>query len=356
MLRTRLGAAGLVLAPLILPTSVATAANVASPAVNPAARVAATTVTGNVSTTASMNDGATAGGNSAAVFVVPTQIQGAQTRPGSRGFGYDLGGTVTVESLDLSQYVGGSSRGARARLADVVVHTAAGTFAAALPDQDAVTITLPAPVATSWVTLETNTQHDGADPAIGIAELAVNASNGITPRRANVALGRPVTLLGTGWGGTGDLTDNVLAGATSDLSTSRVNASGGATSLGLDIDLGAPSTINGLGLAENDYGTSGGRRLAQGVRLLFADDPTFTTVNGTRDLTLANIPYQQVDFDPATGRYVRLTLLSRYANRDESFGVTEVQLFAVPEPTAVGLVLPVFMLLRRTPRERIRVH
>jgi len=356
MLRRRLGVAALVLTPLILPTALATAANVASPAVNPAARVAATTVTGTVAATDSLNDGSTAGGNSAAVFVVPTQIQGAQTRPGSRGFGYDLGGVATVESLDLFQYVGGSSRGARARLADVVVHTAAGDFAATLPDQDAVTITLPAPVATSWVTLETNTQHDGADPAIGIAELGVSASKGISPRRANVALGRPVTLLGTGWSGTGDLTDNVLAGATSDLSTSRVNAAGGATSLGLDIDLGASATVNGLGLAENDYGASGGRRLAQGVRLLFSDDPTFATVNGTRDLTLANIPYQQVDFDPAAGRYVRLTLLSRYSNRDESFGVTEVQLFAVPEPTAVALVLPALMLLRRTPRERIRVH
>ena len=61
------------------------------------------------------------------------------------------------------------------------------------------------------------------------------------------------------------------------------------------------------------------------------------------DLTLANIPYQQVDFDPATGRYVRLTLLSRYANRDDSFGVTELQLFTVPEPTAVATVLPALL-------------
>jgi hypothetical protein len=314
-------------------------------------RVAGTTVTGNVATTNSLNDGATAGGNSAAVFVVPTQIQGAQTRPGSRGFGYDLGGVAVIESLDVAQYVGGSSRGARARLADVVVHTAAGDFAATLPDQDAVTITLPIPVATSWVTLETNTQHGGADPAIGIAELAVNSAAGtVLPRRENLALGRPVTLLGTGWSGTGDLTDNVLAGATSDLSTSRVNAAGGAASLGLDIDLGTSSTVKALGLAENDYGSSGGRRLAQGVRLLFSDDPSFATLNGTRDLTLANIPYQQVDFDPATGRYVRLTLLSRYTNRDDSFGVTEVQLFAVPEPTGVAMVVPALLLLRRKPR------
>jgi hypothetical protein len=349
MLRTRLGLTAL--PPLVFFGLPASAANVASPAVNPAARVAATTVTGNVSTTSSLNDGATAGGNSAAVFVVPTQIQGAQTRPGSRGFGYDLGGSATIESLDLAQYVGGSSRGARARLADVVVHTAGGDFAATLADQDAVTITLPSPVLTSWVTVETNTQHDGFDPAIGIAELAVNSAAGaVAPRRQNLALGRPVTLLGTGWSGAGDLTDNVLAGATGDLSTSRVNAAGGAASLGLDIDLGAASTVKALGLAENDYGASGGRRLAQGVRLLFSDDPTFATVSGTRDLTLANIPYQQVDFDAATGRYVRLTLLSRYANRDDSFGVTEVQLFAVPEPTGTELLVPSLLLLRRRPR------
>ena len=95
-----------------------------------------------------------------------------------------------------------------------------------------------------------------------------------------------------------------------------------------------------LGLAEADYGSAGGRRLAQGVRLQFSDDPAFATINATRDLSLSNIPYQQEAFDPATGRYVRLTVLSRYANRDESLGFTEVQLFAVLEPTLTSLLAP----------------
>ena len=329
---------------------VAFAANVASPAVNPAVRVAATTTAGTVASTSSLNDGSTAGSNTSAVFVVPTQIPGAQTRPGSRGFGYDLGGVATIESLDLSQYTGGSTRGARARVADVVVHTAAGSFPVSLPDQDDVLIPFASPVTTSWVAIETNTQHDGADPAIGIDELAVNSAAGVVgPRRANLALGRPVTLIGPGWSATaaGDLTDNVLAGSTSDLSTSRVNTAGGTAGVGLDVDLGASVTVSTLGRAENDYGGSGGRRLAQTVRLLFSDDPAFATVNATRDVNLANIPYQQADFDPATGRYVRMTLLARYTNRDESFGVTEFQLFAVPEPACVGLVAPGLLLLMR---------
>jgi hypothetical protein len=47
---------------------------------------------------------------------------------------------------------------------------------------------------------------------------------------------------------------------------------------------------------------------------------------------------------------VRLTVLSRYANRDESLGFTEVQLFAVPEPGVVALLAPAGVLLLRRRR------
>ena len=356
MPRPRPGVLALALAPLVFAAGGA-AANVALPAVNPAARVIATPTTGAAATANALNDGVNANAPAGSVFIVPAQIPGAQTRPGSRGFGFDLGGVTTIESLDLSQYTGGSSRGPRARLADVVVHTAAGSFALTLPDQDDVTIPFATPAVTSWVMIETNSQHDGDDPAIGIDELAVNAASAaLAPRRTNVAAGRLITFNGAGWSGAGDLTDNTLAGSATDLSTTRVSANPSAAGVSLDIDLGASQPVNALGLAENDYGASGGRRLAQDVRLQFSDDPTFSTVSATRDLALSNVPYQQEDFDPASGRYVRLTVLSRYANRDESLGITEVQLFAVPEPTGLGLLAASGILLMRRKKPSATEH
>ena len=350
-MRPRLGLLGVAVGLVVIPAGVASAANVASPSVNVAVRAAATTSSGTLAATNSLNDGVNANTNAGSLFVVPTQIPGAQTRPGSRGFGYDLGGTATIDSFDLSQHVGGSTRGARARLQNVIVHTAGGSFPFTLPNQDDVTITLPAPVTTSWVTIETNTQHDGDDPMIGIDELAVNAPSGLLgPRPANLAAGRAVTLLGSGWTGTGDLTDNLFAAANGDLSTGRYHATPTAAGVAIDIDLGGSQSVNVLGLAEADYSGAGGRRLAQNVRLQFSDDPAFALINATRDLALSNIPYQQEEFAPATGRYVRLSVLSQFDNRDATIGITEIQLFAVPEPTALGLVLPAAALLMRRRR------
>lgn len=344
----RLGVTALAIAPLFLPALHAAAQNVASPELNPAVRVNATPTTGAPSSAGRLNDGVNANSEAGSLFIVPTQIPGAQTRPGSRGFGYDLGGVATIQSLDLSQYTGGSGRGPRARLANVVVHTAAGSFPVTLPDQDDVNIPFATPATTSWVTIETRTQHVGDDPAIGIDEFAVNVASAVlSARPANVAAGRLVTYQGGGWTGAGNLTDNFLAGAATDSSTSRVSANPSAAGVSLDIDLGTSHAVNVLGLAEADYGPAGGRRLAQDVRLQFSDDPAFATVNATRDLSLSYIPYQQEEFDAATGQYVRLTVLSRYPNRDESLGFTEVQLFAVPEPALTGILVPAALLLVR---------
>jgi hypothetical protein len=58
-----------------------------------------------------------------------------------------------------------------------------------------------------------------------------------------------------------------------------------------------------------------------------------------------------MDFDPATGRYVRISVQSQYPNPDGNLGFTEVQLFqAVPEPAALGLIaiaLPALLRRRR---------
>jgi hypothetical protein len=349
MPRQRL-ALGLTAAVALLPAGIATAANIASPSVNPDVRVAATTTFGTFAATNFLNDDSDGGTTGTSMFQVPFSTTPG-IPPGSRGFGYDLGGVATIDSLDLSQFVGESPLGPRARLADVVVHTAAGNFNFSLPDQDNVHLALPAPVATSWVMIEPLSQHPGGDPQVGIDELAVNSAAGtLLPRRTNVALGKGYTLQGTGWNNVrGSLTDDLLAGANADLSSAAFNSALTQPGNSIDLDLGESFTVNGLGLAEHDYGGAGGRALAHNVRLEFSDDPDFATTAATRDLDLANIPYQVVDFLPATGQYVRLTVQSQYPNPDGNLGFIELQVFqGVPEPGVVGtLVLALPLLLRR---------
>lgn len=317
----------------------ASAANLALPSVNPNLRTVGTTTFGNVGAMSNLNNGSNASSTGAAIFQVPDSAV-AGIPPGSRGFGYDLGGIAMVRSLSLNQFVGESPLGPRARLNEVVVHTGGGNFPFSLPDQDNVELTLPSPVSTAWVMIDPISQHGGGDPQIGIGELAVNSdAASVGPRRTNVALGKSVTLQGGGWNNVnGNLTDNVLASANTDLSTSAFNNALTTAGNSIDIDLGSAFTLSGLGLAENDYGGAGGRQLVEGLRLEFSDDPAFNTVNATRDLSLQNIPYQQADFDPATGRYVRLSVLSQFPNEDANLGFTEVQLFQVPEPSALGLL------------------
>ena len=331
------------LAALVVVAAPAPAANVAAPAVNPNARVAGTTTFGNVGFTNNLNDGAQAVDDNGSLYQVPSS--------GSRGFGYDLGGVAVIESLDLSQYIF-TPIGVRSRLQNVVVHTSAGRFPFTLPDQDDVTITFPSPIATAWVAVETVTQHPGNDAQIGIDELAVNSLAGVVlPGRTNVALGRPFTLQGGGWNNiNGNLTDNVLAGANNDLSTAMFNSSPTAAGVGIDVDLGTRATMNGIGLAEQDFGGAGGRQLIQSARLEFSDDPGFATVTDMRALTLENVAYQQVDFAPAAGRYVRLSFQSVYPNPDSNLGFTELQLFQVPEPSAFALAVPALWLLARRRR------
>lgn len=348
MLRSRLALVALGSVALALPAS-SRAVNIALPAVNPNVRVAGTTTFGNVSATGFLNDGTNGGTTGTSMFQVPFSTTPG-IPPGSRGFGYDLGSIAGIESLDLSQFTGESPLGPRARLADVVVHTAGGDFPFSLADQDDNTLTFPATVFTSWLMIEPVSQHAGGDPQVGTDELAVNADSGtLTVRRTNVAAGKSFVLRGGGWNNTrGNMTDGVLAGANTDLSTASFNNAATTDGNGIVVDLGSAFTVNGLGLGEHDYGGAGGRALAENVRLDFSDDPDFNTTLATRELTLANIPYQQVDFDPATGRYVRLSVLSQYPNPDGNLGFTEVQLFQVPEPGAVAkLLVAAPMLLRR---------
>ena len=325
--------------------------NVALPANNPNVRAAGTTTFGNVAAMMNnLNDGANPDTQDGAIYQVPTN-PAPPPPPGSRGFGYDLGGLATVESLDLSQYTA-TPIGVRSRLANVNVHTYAGVLPLSLPDQDDVTITFPSPVATSYVMIEPVTQHPGNDPQIGIDELAVNSAAGTVTPRTNLALGRPVTLQGPGFNNVnGNLTDNVLAGG-QDVSTGIFNDSPTNPDTSIDVDLGSPQTVGGFGLGEHDFGGAGGRTLAENVTLEFSDDAGFGTVLATRSLTLANIPYQQVEFAPVTAQFVRLSVLSVYPNPDTNLGFTEVQYFTpIPEPAALGLLafgaLPLLARRRR---------
>jgi hypothetical protein len=350
MLRMRLAVVALACASAVLPAFDLLAANVALPSVNPNVRTAGVTTFGNVAAMGFLNDGVDGGTTGAAMFQVPFAIPGVGIPGGSRGFGYHLGQPETIDSLDLSQFTGESPLGGRARLADVVVHTAGGTFPFSLADQDDVTLTFPAAVVTSWVMIEPVSQHPGGDPQVGIDELAVNAPAGtLSVPRPNVARGRPYTLQGPGWNNVnGNLTDNILAGSNFELSTGLFNGSPTTPGVSIDLDLGSSYLISTLGLAEHDYGGAGGRTLINTATLEFSDDPSFGTVLASRELTLANIPYQQVDFDPATGQYVRLTFQTVYPNPDANLGFIEVQLFQVPEPGAVALfAMAVPAMLRR---------
>ena len=78
----------------------------------------------------------------------------------------------------------------------------------------------------------------------------------------------------------------------------------------------------------------------------------FATVADLRTLALANIPYQQLDFAPATGRYVRLTFQSTYPNPDANLGFTELQLLQVPEPSRLAAVVGVGLSLLARRRRR----
>jgi hypothetical protein len=359
MHRRNLLAPGLSSLALALSAAPVLAANVASPGVNPNVRVTGTTTFGDVSFTNNLNDGVNPDTVNGSFWQVPTP--GTPPPPatppaGSRGFGYDFGGFVTIESLDLSQHVGDSPLGPRARLANVVVHTAAGDFPFSLADQNDNTLTLPGPVTTNWLMVETLTQHPGNDPQVGIDELAVNSAAGtVAPNRVNVAQGRPFTLQPTppagGWNNVnGNLTDNILASSGGDLSTAMFNSDPKAAGVSIDIDLGSSQTIDRLGLAEQDYGGAGGRQLIQNMTVLVDDDPAFGSPEA-RSLSLENIPYQQVDFTAATGQFVRLTFQSQYANPDQNLGFTEVQIFqAIPEPAALALAALGLPLLARRRR------
>jgi hypothetical protein len=328
-------------------------ANVASPGVNPDVRPVGTTTFGNVGVMNFLNDGVEGNTAGASMFQVPySSTPGIP--PGSRGFGYDFGRVATIESIDLSQFTGESPLGPRRRFAEVAIHTAAGVFGTTLDEADDVHFDFPSTVVTSWLMIEPLSQYGGGDPQVGFDELVVNSASGtLAPRRTNVAAGKAYTLPGSGWNNVrGNLTDNLLAGSNHDLTSAAFN--GALTSPGnsINLDLGEAFTVEAIGLAEHDYGGAGGRQLIETMRLEFSDDPDFTNITATRDLLLANIGYQVVEFDPATGQYVRLVVDSQYLNPDANLGFTEVQFFqsVVPEPAALGVAATALPLLLRRRR------
>ena len=351
--RPALVVAGPFVLALALPAGLAEAVNIALPAINPDVRTAGVTTFGNVAATNFLNDGVNGGSTGSSIFQVPFSTTPG-IPPGSRGFGYHLGAPATIESIDLSQFTGESPLGPRRRVADAAVHTSAGVFYTYFEDADDVHYDFPEAVVTSWLIVEPLSQHGGGDPQIGIDELAVNSASGtLSVRRENVARGKTYTLRGPGWNNVrGNLTDNLLAGSNGDLSSAAFNNSATSPGNSIDVDLGAAFAVDGIGLAEHDYGGAGGRRLLEIVQLQFSDDPSFAAVNATRELTLANIPYQQLDFDPATGRYVRLSGVTQYPNPDGNLGFVELQLFSgvVPEPGTLGLAAACLPLLLRRRR------
>ena len=321
----------------MLPAAIASAVNVALPAQNPLAKPAGVTSFSNGTRVLTLNDGVNNETEPGSMFQIPS---GNPNPAGSRGFGYDLGGFVTVESLNLSQFSFTPAPGnQRNRLNDVIVYTSQGAFNFQLPNQDDVTITFPAPVNTAYVMITTVSQHPGNDPQIGIDELAVNSASGVVTPRTNVAAGKTFTTVGPGWNNeNGNLTDGIIYGG-QDITTARFNNNPVLAGVSIDLDLGSSFTVDGLGLGEHDFGGAGGRTLIENMTLTFSDDPAFGAVNATRNLSLDNTPYQQEAFAAASGRYVRLTFQTVYPNPDANLGFTEVQLFQViPEPGSLALL------------------
>jgi len=276
---------------------------------------------------------------------------------GPQGMGYDLGGFASVDTIRIQQFSDANGGpGPRQRLASVTVHTSAGpmTFSG-LPDQDVIDLDLGG-LNTAYVFISPGAQHGGVDAQIGIREIEVYTRGlGIIPR-ANVALGKPATVVGSGWGygSASDLTDGILTWGPGldNTGTAIYNNQLSPANGWIDIDLGIPYLIDTLGIVQQTYGGGGAREMIEQIELIFSND-NFATILDTDVLTLIDgVAYQQATFDQIEAQYVRINPLSQYPlGADRRIGIVELQLFMAPEPTTLSLLgLGALALLRRRRR------
>jgi len=286
-----------------------------------------------------INDGVITDAVGSSSFMIPPRAP--------QGLGYDLGGFATVDGLRIYQHSAVGGGGARQRLESLTVYTSAGpiTFSG-LPDQDILDLDLGG-IETTYVFVRPGAQHAGApDPQLGIREIEVYTRGlGIIPR-ANVALGKTATVVGSGWTW-GPGLDNT--------GTAIYNNQLSPTNGWIDIDLGMPYLIDTLGIVQQTLGGAAGtttRRMIEDIELIFSND-NFATILSTDALTLIDgVAYQQATFDQIEAQYVRINPLSQYAlGADRRIGIVELQLFMAPEPGTLSLLgLGALALLRRRRR------
>ena len=299
-----------------------------------------------------INDGVITDSVGSSAFMIPPRAP--------QGLGYDLGGFATVDGLRIYQHSAAGGGGERQRLESLTVYTSAGpiTFTG-LPDQDVLDLDLGG-IETAYVFVSPGAQHAGApDTQLGIREIEVYTTGlGIIPR-ANVALGKTATVVGSGWGygSASDLTNGILTWGPGldNTGTAIYNNQLSPTNGWIDIDLGMPYLIDTLGIVQQTLGGAAGtttRRMIEDIELIFSND-NFATILGTDVLTLIDgVAYQQGTFDQIAAQYVRINPLSQYPLGDDArIGIVELQLFMAPEPATLSLLgLGALALLRRRRR------
>ena len=266
-----------------------------------------------------------------------------------QGFGYDLGGTNTVDTIRLYQHADaiGGSGSARRRLESVNVHTSQGTFNfTGLANQNVIELDLGG-IETSFVLIDPVGQHAGApDQQLGIREVEVFSSSPVIAKTPNVALGKTVTLEGTnfGPGSAAQLTDGVTTWGPGldNAGTAVFNNGFSATNGSWVIDLEAIELIDHVSLLQQTFGGGGARNMIENLELSFSND-NFATTLDTINFTLEDgVIYQQLTFDRISAQYVRFNPTSQYSQgSDRRIGIVESQVFGVivPEPTTMMLGL-----------------
>ncbi len=246
-----------------------------------------------------------------------------------RQLGYSLNATGFVNSITFMQ----DADLVRQKLKDVDVYTSNNVFHFTnLPNQQTVTMTLNG-APTSEVLIVPRAYHINSVAADGMIEIAVNVSE--SAPRTNWALSASSITTGSGYnsGNASGMVDGNLYAT-----TLFKNTTAGA----ITFDLGQSRPIGGFGIAESVAET---RSVFAGVHLEFSNDPTFTTLLGTRDITLyGDLVLQQFDFAKIDARYVRVFDVGRQASAigtitDNNTGLIEMQILSeVPEPGSFAVI------------------
>jgi len=256
------------------------------------------------------------------------------------GLGYDFGGIGQISSFLLQQ----SSAGAR--ITRLRIYYSGGQQDIAVGPSRCI---LPQTITTSFLYIRPLDVLVGASDSAGITEFTVSPAS--LDARTNVLAGLAASrITKLGWqninGNTSDtvLVDGKMAfdGLAANVNPATVwlptAPNGQGSDNYLQFDLGSAQMVSTLGLSQQlgTRETSTDRRELCTVRLMLADDATFSQGVTSYDFTMdPEQGYGQFDFSPTTARYVRLSALTRQSQGNACPGLTEVELYA---PIATKIV------------------